>query len=399
MPGYEMFGDEEKKEVQDVLDTGILLRYGFEAQRKNIWKSKQLEVAIAERLSVRYAQLTSSGTTALTTALASLGVGYGDEVLVPTFTFVATVESILSVGAIPVFVDIDDSMTMNPVAAEQAITAQTKCIVPVHMCGAMADIEKLLALATRKKILLLEDACQSMAASYKGKPLGSFGDAGVFSFDFVKTMTCGEGGVVVTNNEDIYKKCHGYSDHGHDHLGVDRGADQHHFIGNNFRISELHAAVGLAQIRKIDTFLLIQRKNYEILYNYMQTIPQLQFRKIYDSAGNSCTFLGCIFPTKTITEKVVEKMKLENIFAGGFHYYNNNWHYLKKWEHFKKAHSLYPLNTLQVASLQKIENRNFSISDDLMARTVFFAISLVWKEEEIAIRAKKMIAVIASCLS
>ncbi len=156
----------------------------------------------------------------------------------------------LSVGAVPVLVDIDETLTLNPEAVKQAITSKTKCIMPVHMCGSMADMDALKLIAKENNLLILEDACQSIGASYKGKYLGTIGDAGTFSFDFVKTLTCAEGGVVMTNNADVYTKSDAYSDHGHDHKGVDRGADLHPYIGYNYRISELHAAVGVAQIKR-----------------------------------------------------------------------------------------------------------------------------------------------------
>lgn len=132
--------------------------------------------------------------------------------------------------------------------------------MPVHMCGSMADMDALVAICKENNLILLEDACQSIGGTYKGKHLGTIGDAGTFSFDFVKTMTCAEGGVVMTNREDIYVNSDGYTDHGHDHKGADRGADLHPFIGYNFRISELHAAVGLAQIKRLPEFLTIQKK-------------------------------------------------------------------------------------------------------------------------------------------
>jgi 8-amino-3,8-dideoxy-alpha-D-manno-octulosonate transaminase len=245
MPGFEFFGNEERKEVNDVMETGILMRYGFDGARKGNWKAKELEDAICTTFGANHAQLVSSGTAALTSALSALGVGYGDEVILPAFTFVASFEAVLSVGAIPVLVDVDDTLTLNPAAVRNAITAQTKCVMPVHMCGSMADMDELLSICKEHNLVLLEDACQSIGASYKGKKLGTIGDAGAFSFDFVKTITCAEGGVVLTNREDIYLACDGYSDHGHDHKGADRGADLHPFIGYNFRISELHAAVGL----------------------------------------------------------------------------------------------------------------------------------------------------------
>ena len=134
-----------------------------------------------------FAQLTSSGTSALTTALAALGIGAGDEVIMPSFTFVASFEAVLSVGAIPVLVDVDDSLTMDPVAVRKALTPATRCIMPVHMCGSMAELDLILEICRDHNLILLEDACQSIGASYKGKFLGTIGDAGTFSFDFVKT--------------------------------------------------------------------------------------------------------------------------------------------------------------------------------------------------------------------
>src|SRR4051812_13285753 len=187
MPGYELFGEEERKEVKDVLDSGILMRYGFDAARKGKWKAKELEQAINETFGSKYSQLVCNGTAALTTALAALGVGYGDEVIMPTFTFVASFEAVLSVGALPVLVDVDETLTLDPTAVKEAITQKTKCVMPVHMCGSMADMDALQSICHEHNLLLLEDACQSIGASYKGKYLGTIGDAGTFSFDFVKT--------------------------------------------------------------------------------------------------------------------------------------------------------------------------------------------------------------------
>ena len=135
MPGFEFFGEEERKEVNEVLETGILMRYGFDAARKGRWKAKELEQEINKTFGSKYAQLTSSGTSALTTALSVLGIGYGDEVIMPCFTFVASFEAVLGVGAVPVLVDIDKTLTLNPAAVKAAITPRTKCIMPVHMCG------------------------------------------------------------------------------------------------------------------------------------------------------------------------------------------------------------------------------------------------------------------------
>src|SRR5574343_927541 len=153
MPGFELWGAEERAHLQDVLDNGILMRYGFDGPRKGIWKSKELEKAVCATFGVKHAQLVSSGTAALTTAMSALGIGYGDEVIMPSFTFVASFEAVLSVGAIPVLVDIDESLTLDPAAVKAAITPRTKCIMPVHMCGSMAHMSELKSIGKGNKLL------------------------------------------------------------------------------------------------------------------------------------------------------------------------------------------------------------------------------------------------------
>ena len=399
MPGFEFFGEEERKEVNDVLETGILMRYGFDGPRKGIWKSKELEAAICSTFGTGYAQLTSSGTAALTTAMASLGIGAGDEVIMPAFTFVASFEAVLSMGAVPVLVDIDETLTLDPKAVKAAITPKTKCIMPVHMCGSMADLDALKALCDQHGLILLEDACQSIGGTYKGKHLGTIGHAGTFSFDFVKMITCGEGGVVMTNDQTVYTKCDAFTDHGHDHLGVDRGADLHPFLGYNFRISELHAAVGLAQIRKLDTFLAIQRKNNQILRSYMEQVPGISFRVVPDPAGDSGSFLSWFLPSQEKTEKAIEALKAAGIFAGNFYWFANNWHYIKKWDHLKNVQSLYALNDAQKSALQKLSNTEFAASDAIMSRCVSTAISLVWTEEQVHAKGAQFLQVLKEAVS
>ena len=399
MPGYELWSDKERKEVNDVLETGILMRYGFDGARKGNWKSKELEDAICKTFGSKYAQLTSSGTSALTTAMAALGIGAGDEIIMPSFTFVASFEAVLSVGAIPVMVDVDDTLTLNPDAIKKAITSKTKCIMPVHMCGSMADMDAIVAICKEHSLILLEDACQSIGASYKGKMLGTIGVAGTFSFDFVKTITCAEGGVVMTNSEDVYIKCDGYTDHGHDHTGVDRGADLHPFIGYNYRISELHAAVGLAQIRKLDQFLAIQKKNQTALKNILSQVPEISFRRIPDPAGDSCTFLSWFLPTEEITRAVVSELKIQGILAGNFYWYDNNWHYIRKWDHLKNSVTLNAYPTELKEKLMQQANKDFSASDAVMSCCISSAISLLWTDEQIKDKGEKIIAVVKKILS
>ena len=398
MPGFELFGEEERKEVNDVLETGILMRYGFDGPRNGIWKAKELETAIMQVFGCEYAQLTSSGTSALTTAMAALGIGAGDEVIMPAFTFVASFEAVLSVGAVPVLVDIDETLTLSPDAVRAAITSKTKCIMPVHMCGSMADLDALKQICAEHKLILLEDACQSIGATYKGKSLGTIGDAGTFSFDFVKTITCAEGGVVMTNDKDVYIKSDGYTDHGHDHLGADRGADLHPFIGYNYRISELHAAVGLAQIRKLDTFLAIQKKNNLVLRAYLEQIPEISFRVIPEGGVDSYSFISWFLSTEELTRAVVAEMKTQGILAGNFYWFVNNWHYISKWDHLKQAGTLHGISNEQKAALTKLQSTQFSASDAIMSRCISTSISLVWTDEQIREKGEKMVAAIKKVL-
>ena len=283
MPGFEIFGKEEKKEINDVIDTGVLFRYGFEAQRKGTWKAKSFENILCEQLNVKYAHLCSSGTSALITALTAAGIGAEDQVIVPPFTFIATIEAVLSVGAIPVFADIDQTLCLNPNSLNKALTDKTKAILPVHMCGSMAQIDKIKEFCDANKLILIEDACQSIGASFNGKAIGTFGNAGVFSFDPVKTITCGEGGAIITNNRKIYIAADAYSDHGHDHIGNDRGKENSLYLGTNYRISELNAAVGVAQLKKLDLILKKQRENK----NYIKNLRTNQNIKMIISKINS----------------------------------------------------------------------------------------------------------------
>ena len=261
MPGFELFGDAERREVQDVLDSGILMRYGFDKARDGKWKAKELEELIKIRFQSKNAFLCSSGTAALSMSLAASGIGSGDEVIIPSFTFVASFEAILLIGATPIVVDVDETLTLDIESVIESINDKTKAIMPVHMCGSMANLDALVKICKDNSLLLIEDACQAIGGTYNGRSLGTIGDLGCFSFDFVKTVICGEGGVVITNNEVFARNLDSFGDHGHDHIGESRGAENHPYIGYNFRISELNAAVGLAQFRRIDEYKPNRREN------------------------------------------------------------------------------------------------------------------------------------------
>lgn len=393
MPGFELFGDKERKQVQDVMDSGVLMRYGFDGMRNGHWKAKELESALAKRMGTNHAHLVSSGTAALTVALASAGVGAGDEVIMPTFTFVASFESILALGAVPILVDIDDTLTLNPDAVENAITPKTKVVMPVHMCGSMANLEALQHICNKHNLLLLEDACQAIGGTYKGQPLGSIGNLGCFSFDYVKTITCGEGGAVITNNETYYENAHKYSDHGHDHIGNDRGVESHPFLGYNFRISEMNAAVGVAQLARLDEFLAIQKTNYTILREALSQIPEVVFRSVPEGGEENYSFLNFFMPTEALAQKTHKALAANGVDAC-FYWYNNNWHYYKKWEHLTQMKSLGNLPQEVRAQLPDYNKVDFSASDHWMGRTISCLIKLGWTEQQVKERAENMVKAI-----
>ena len=398
MPGFELFGDAERSSVNDVLDNGVLMRYGFDGMRKGHWKAKELEAELQQNLKSDYVQLVSSGTAAVSVALAAAGVGAGDEVIMPTFTFVASFEAIMMLGAIPVLVDIDDTLTLDPKAVEAAVTDKTKAVMVVQMCGSMGDMDALKKVCDTHNLIFVEDACQAIGGSYKGKPLGSIADLGCFSFDFVKTITCGEGGAVVTNNKDYYLNADHYSDHGHDHIGSDRGAETHPILGYNFRISELHAAVGLAQVKRLPEFIAIQKRNYTILRNAIAQVPGVTFRRVPEGGEESYAFLNFFMPDSESGQKVAEAFKTNGIDVC-WNYFHNNWHYLRKWNHLKDLKSLYPISEEVKKGLEYLQHKEYAQSDKYIARNLSCLIKLSWTEAEVKERAKKMVKCIKESIN
>ncbi len=275
MPGFEIFGEEEKKEIMDVLDTGVLFRYEFNEQRKGVFKVREFEEKFARYCGSSQAQAVTSGTAALKVALTALGIGPGDEVITQGFTFVATWEAILEVGALPVFTEVDATLNMDPEDLKKKITSKTKCIIPVHMLGAQARIEEIVRIAALQGIPVIEDTAQAAGGRIKGKHLGTFGTCGTFSFDSVKTITTGEGGMIITDDVELWRSMSEYQDHGHDHKvnpGT-RGGEGRRFIGFNFRMMELQGAIGLAQLAKLDSIVAAQQKNKSVLKEAVSGIP------------------------------------------------------------------------------------------------------------------------------
>jgi 8-amino-3,8-dideoxy-alpha-D-manno-octulosonate transaminase len=393
MPGFEIIDDAERKEVLDVLETGVLHRYGFDAARKGHWKAKTFEAEFASRAGAKHCLLVSSGTTALSTALAANGIGAGDEVIIPPFTFVATFEAVIWAGAVPIFAEIDHTLCLDPASVKENISPRTKAVIPVHMCGSMARIDEIKRLCDEKGLVLIEDVAQSVGGTFNGKALGTFGHMGSFSFDPVKTITCGEGGAIITDDEELYLRADYHADHGHDHVADDRGLDDHPILGNNFRISELHAAVGLAQLRKLDLILEKQRSHKKVIKEALKSIPQVSFREIPDENGDTATFLTYFMPTASAARETVQGLTQAGI-GGCFYWYDNKWHYIRKWDHFKALKSAAKLPIQLLDNLPNYEKIEFPQSDEILSRAVCMLIPLSLTPGAIQQRAETTVDVV-----
>ena len=382
MPGTELFGAEERKEINDVLETGMLFRYNHDQQRNGVWKAREFEAEVRKVTGAKYAHAVSNGSAAIAIAMAASGIGAGDEVIVPPFTFIASVEAVLFIGAIPVFAEIDETLCLSAEGIRKAITPKTKGICLVHMCGGMADMDGILQVAKEHNLILVEDAGQAFGASYKGKSVGLFGKAGSFSFDFFKIATAGEGGAFITDDEEIYKLADAYSDHGHNHVGNNRGMEQHPVLGFNYRISELHAAVGLAQTRKVSHIREINRKHKKMLIDILSQTEGISFSKLMDPAGDSATFLNMMLPDTETAKRTVDELNKAGV--GGFNYWNTNmYHFINQWDHLKKMQTASKLPAQVLGMPQDYNTLELPKSQEVVGRLISFGIRCTWTEEEI----------------
>ena len=391
MPGTELFGSEERKEINDVLETGMLFRYNHDQQRNGIWKARDFEAEVRKITGAKYAHAVSNGSAAIAIAMAASGIGAGDEVIVPPFTFIASVEAVLFIGAIPVFAEIDETLCLSAEGIRKAITPKTKGICLVHMCGTMADMDGIMAVAKEHNLILVEDAGQAFGASYKGTSVGLFGKAGSFSFDFFKIATAGEGGVFITNDEEIYKLADAYSDHGHNHVGNNRGMEQHPVLGFNYRISELHAAVGLAQTRKVPHIREINRKYKKMLTDILSQTEGISFSTLTDPAGDSATFLNLLLPDADTAKQTVDELNKAGI--GGFNYwYTNMYHFINQWDHLKHMKTASALPAQVLGMSQDYNNLHLPKSQEVVGRLISFVIRCTWTEEEVKALANNIAA-------
>ncbi len=323
-PGAFLIGDEERREVEEVLQSGYLSRYGKEDDPRFLKKVVTLEQQFAERIGTSYCIAVNGGTGALMASLVALNVGPGVEVLVPGYTFVASLSAIIAVGGTPILTEIDDSLTMDPGDLESKITERTRVIMPIHMLGNPCNMDKIMQVANANNLLVLEDCCQSLGASYKGKPLGSIGDIGAFSMNVNKTITSGDGGLVTTGDRHLHERAFGYHDQGHMPLrfGVEIG--KRSIIGINLRMNELTGAFALGQLKKLDTILTLLTQKKEVFKRAIIDggIKNLGFRKINDP--EEChTLITVIFPNKEVSQSVAKTLHTRIVSDSDWHVYNN----------------------------------------------------------------------------
>ncbi|ADK84031.1 DegT/DnrJ/EryC1/StrS aminotransferase [Desulfarculus baarsii DSM 2075] len=330
MPGFEWLGREEKEAVVDVMDRGVLFRYEFAEKRGDAWRVRQFEEAFAAYAGAKHALAVTSGSAALKVALCALGVGPGDEVITQGFTFVATWEAILDCGAEPVFCEIDDTLCMDPADLEKKITPRTRCIVPVHMMGAPADIGRIKAVADAHGVPVLEDTAQAAGCFLNGRHMGTFGKVGTFSFDAVKTLTTGEGGMVITDDADLWRRASEYHDHGHDHRPVGRGNEGRNFFGFNFRMMELQGAIGLAQLAKMPAMVQTYQKHKNAMLEALGQVPGLSPRRVADRSGDAATFVSWFLPDAQAAARF--NKSLADSGCGAVPWGVNTWHSYPNWE-------------------------------------------------------------------
>ena len=396
MAGTELFGDEERKEVMDVLETGVLFRYGHDSQRNGIWKAKTFEHEFSAYLGAKHTHFCASGTAADSLSLACCGIGYGDEVIVPPYTFIAPIEAVLLAGAIPVFAEIDDTLCLSPEGIEKAITPRTKAVLIIQVFGSMGKMDEILAVCQKHNLVLIEDAAPALGGSYKGKMLGNFGKISAFSFDYYKIITAGEGGAIATNDDELYDRAHKYSDHGHDHIGNARGAEQHPILGYNFRGSELGAAVVLAQLRKLPYMIEKQRAHQNVLKQVLEEFPEITLRNVPDQKGDSATFLSFFLPNPDKAVRVFDEFQKEDLSAS--YWYRNNFHYHRQWGHLKELKSIFNLPVMKLDNVPDYKNLQVPQSDAIMQRLMMTQIMVNWSEEELNTLASKMRSAIIKAL-
>jgi dTDP-4-amino-4,6-dideoxygalactose transaminase len=327
-PGAYWLDEKEDKAVLDVLHKGSLFRY-YGLHRPSF--ADKFEALAREFYGVKYALAVNSGTGALSVAMNALGIGPGCEVIIPAFLWVATVGAVIQNNAIPVLCEVDESFNMCPADLEKRITPRTKLIVPIHMAGNPCDMTSIMAIARKHRIAVLEDCAQCNGGSFKGKKVGTLGDIGIFSLQLNKNMTCGEGGLIITNDEKLYYKAFSAHDMGLIRIGGRLAKPEPYAIvwGQGRRMSELCGAVASVQLKKLPKIIKNMFTSKKRIKKMLEGIDGLKFRKINDPKGDSSPFIIMILDNEDKALKTVTAMKeqgLHNVFRisdYGLHMYYN----------------------------------------------------------------------------
>jgi len=360
-PGAYWFGEEEMDAVMEVMKSGYLFRYGSENDPKFLHKVSTLEKEFARYCGVDFALATSSGTSSLLVSAIALGLKPGDEIIVPAYTFVASYSSVIFAGLVPVLTEIDESLTIDPNDIEHRITHRTKAIMPVHMLGNQCNMDKIMAIAKKHKLLVLEDACQAGGASYKGRKIGTIGNIGAFSLNIFKTINSGDGGLVVTNDKELYEAAFGVHDQGHKPMrfGVEVGARS--VLGLNFRMNEITAAVAIAQLRKIDKIVGTLRQKRTKFKELISKAGGFRFRTLNDPDGDCSTVCTVIFDTKEKAAKISKALGSKTVDQSGWHVYANMEHVLNHLKSVGQPH----------------KKGSYPKTDDILSRAMNISIGVV----------------------
>ncbi len=315
--GPEYYDDKEQQQLMDVLASRRPFRW-YGPGNEPPAKVAAFEKEFAARMQTRYALAVTSGTAALQCAMAALEIGPGDEVILPAWTWHSCYNAIILAGALPVFAEIDHSFNIDPDDIEARITPHTKAILVAHLQGNPADLDRILPLARKHGVRVVEDCAQSVGASYKGQPVGSRGDVNIYSLQINKTITSGEGGAVTTNDPVLFERASRFHDLGSLrslHEKVAGGHQLDFFPGTNFRMSEFTGGVLLAQLRKLDRIVGDVRSNARRVYDGIRDLPGIQLRRLPDPAGELGAGVFLDLHTKEMRDRYLAAMKAENVAA------------------------------------------------------------------------------------
>ena len=341
MPGYEIIDNKEFKEVSEVFKKSrVLFRMGFDKQRNGVYKVKDFEKKFSSKLKSKYALAVSSGTAALRVALSTLDLKKTDEVITQSFTFVATVEAIVEARAKPVCTEVDETLNMDPKDLIKKITKNTKAVIVVHMLGVPARLDEIKKICKKYKLCLIEDTAWGCGAKFKNKFLGTWGDIGAYSFDFAKTLTTGEGGMLLFNSKKNYEKAKAWHDHGHENNPkFPRWEDTRSSSGFNFRMTEMQGAVGLAQLKKLNFILNKQRKNHDKIWNNIKSLPGVS-KRLYPNGSKISADALIIFLKNSTVAKNCRKQLLKVGISTKILPEAYTWHFASEWKHIASIKNL-----------------------------------------------------------